>query len=76
VSSTVALGVGAPDHRPDLRYGFNAHEWAVLLPLFVGLLDGVWTTRASIGALGAATLAGLVALRGLPETAGSDVIEL
>lgn len=22
-----------PDHGPDLRYGFNAHEWGVLLPL-------------------------------------------
>ena len=42
--------------------------------VFVGVLDGVWTTRASIGALTVATLAGLAALRGLPETAGSDVI--
>lgn len=22
-----------PEHGPDLRYGFNAHEWGVLLPL-------------------------------------------
>ena len=33
VSSSVAIGVGEPDAGPDLRYGFNAHEWAVLLPL-------------------------------------------
>ena len=43
--------------------------------VFVGVLDGVWTTpRQSIGVLTVATLAGLAALRGLPETAGSDVI--
>ena len=44
--------------------------------LFVGLLDGTWSTRASIYALVAVMLAGLVSMRGLPETAGADVIAI
>ena len=33
MSSTAAIGVEERDDGPNLRYGFNAHEWAVLLPL-------------------------------------------
>lgn len=40
----------------------------------VGVLDGVWSTRASIFAITAVMVAGLAAMRGLPETAGGDVI--
>ena len=40
----------------------------------VGVLEGVWSTRAVIAALAVVMLAGLAALRGLPETAGADVI--
>lgn len=42
--------------------------------LVVGLLDGQWSTRTLIGALVAVMLGGLVAMRGLPETVGADVI--
>jgi MFS family permease len=42
--------------------------------VFVGLLDGTWSTRTSIYALVALMLAGLTAVRGLPETKGADVI--
>ena len=42
--------------------------------VIVGLLDGTWSTSASIYALTALMLAGLVAMRGLPETVGTDVI--
>lgn len=31
-SEVIAPGA-EPPHGPDLRYGFNAHEWGVLLPL-------------------------------------------
>jgi MFS family permease len=40
----------------------------------VGLLEGVVSTRTAIGGLCAVMLAGLLAMRGLPETAGDDVI--
>jgi MFS family permease len=40
----------------------------------VGLLDGTWTTRTAIFVLTAMMLAGLAAIRGLPETVGVDVI--
>jgi MFS family permease len=40
----------------------------------VGVLEGAWTTRASIYALTAVMLGGLVAMRGLPETVGADVV--
>jgi SHS family lactate transporter-like MFS transporter len=40
----------------------------------VGLLDGTWSTRGSIYALTALMLAGLWAVRALPETVGADVI--
>jgi MFS family permease len=42
--------------------------------LVVGLLDDTWSTRASIYALAAVMLAGLWAVRALPETVGADVI--
>jgi MFS family permease len=42
--------------------------------VIVGVLDGTWSTRTSIYALTALMLAGLAAVRGLPETAGADVI--
>jgi hypothetical protein len=42
--------------------------------VIVGVLEGVWSTRAVIAALAVVMLAGLAALRGLPETAGADVI--
>lgn len=42
----------------------------------VGVLDGTWSTRTSIYALTAVMLGGLVAVRGLPETAGTDVIHV
>jgi MFS family permease len=40
----------------------------------VGVLDGVLSTRTSIYLLTALMLAGLAAMRGLPETVGRDVI--
>ncbi len=40
----------------------------------VGVLDGVVSTRAAIAGLGAVMLIGLLSMRGLPETAGDDVI--
>ena len=40
----------------------------------VGLLDGMWTTRTSIFVLCGVMLAGLSAMRGLPETVGADVV--
>jgi MFS family permease len=40
----------------------------------VGVLDGTLTTRTSIYLLSAVMLAGLAAMRGLPETVGADVI--
>ena len=40
----------------------------------VGVLEGVWSTRAVIAVLAVVMLAGLAAVRGLPETAGADVI--
>lgn len=40
----------------------------------VGVLDGVVSTRTAIAGLGAVMLAGLLSMRGLPETAGDDVI--
>jgi MFS family permease len=42
--------------------------------VIVGVLDGTWTVRTSIYALSAVMLAGLAAMRGLPETVGVDVI--
>lgn len=42
--------------------------------VIVGVLDGTWTTRTSIYFLVAVMLAGLAAVRGLPETVGTDVI--
>lgn len=42
--------------------------------VIVGVLDGAWTTRTSIYALTAVMLGGLVAMRGLPETVGADVV--
>jgi MFS family permease len=42
--------------------------------VIVGVLDGTWTIRTSIGGLTAVMLAGLAAVRGLPETVGADVI--
>jgi MFS family permease len=40
----------------------------------VGALDGTWSTRTSVSALTVVMLAGLTAMRGLPETVGADVI--
>jgi MFS transporter, MHS family, proline/betaine transporter len=40
----------------------------------VGLLEGVLSTRTTIFGLAAVMLTGLVAMRGLPETAGADVV--
>lgn len=40
----------------------------------VGLFDGLLSTRTTIFGLAAVMLAGLAAIRGLPETAGADVI--
>ena len=40
----------------------------------VGLMDGTWSTRTAIYLLSAVMLAGLAAVRGLPETVGADVI--
>ncbi len=40
----------------------------------VGVLDGMVSTRAAIAGLGVVMLAGLLLMRGLPETAGDDVI--
>jgi SHS family lactate transporter-like MFS transporter len=42
--------------------------------VIVGLLEGVLSTRASVLGLTAVMLAGLLALRPLPETAGADVV--
>jgi len=42
--------------------------------VIVGVLEGTWTVRTSIYALSALMLAGLAAMRGLPETVGADVI--
>jgi MFS family permease len=42
--------------------------------VIVGVLDGTWSTSTSIYVLSAVMLAGLAAMRGLPETAGADVI--
>ncbi len=42
--------------------------------VLVGLLDAVWTTRTSVIALAVVMVAGLAAVRRLPETAGADVI--
>ena len=42
--------------------------------VFVGALDGTLTTRTSIYILSAVMLAGLAAMRGLPESVGADVI--
>jgi hypothetical protein len=44
--------------------------------VIVGLLEGVLSTRAAIGGLAVVMVAGLVAMRGLPETAGADVIRV
>jgi putative MFS transporter len=33
LASEVIAPEAEPPHGPDLRYGFNAHEWGVLLPL-------------------------------------------
>jgi MFS family permease len=40
----------------------------------VGVLDGVMATRTAIFLLAGLMVAGLVAMRGLPETAGADVV--
>jgi MFS family permease len=40
----------------------------------VGALDGVVSTRVAIAGLAGVMVAGLAAMRGLPETAGADVI--
>jgi SHS family lactate transporter-like MFS transporter len=40
----------------------------------VGVLEGVVSTRTAIGGLAVLMLAGLAAMRGLPETAGTDVV--
>jgi MFS family permease len=40
----------------------------------VGALDGVVSTRVAIAGLAGVMIAGLAAMRGLPETAGADVI--
>ncbi|MGH9086463.1 MAG: MFS transporter, partial [Acidimicrobiales bacterium] len=40
----------------------------------VGALDGVLSTRAAIAGLAGVMIAGLAAMRGMPETAGADVI--
>ena len=40
----------------------------------VGVLDGVVSTRTAIFGLSGVMLAGLAAMRGMPETAGADVI--
>lgn len=40
----------------------------------VGVLDGVWSTRAVLAGLAAVMVGGLLSMRGLPETAGGDVI--
>jgi MFS family permease len=40
----------------------------------VGALDGVLSTRAAIAGLCGVMIAGLAAMRGMPETAGADVI--
>jgi MFS family permease len=42
--------------------------------VFVGALNGTLTTRTSIYLLSAVMLAGLAAMRGLPESVGADVI--
>lgn len=42
--------------------------------VFVGLLEGTWTTRTCIYVMSAVMLAGLAAMRGLPESVGADVI--
>ncbi len=42
--------------------------------VIVGVLEGTWTVRTSIYGLTAVMLAGLAAVRGLPETVGADVI--
>ena len=42
--------------------------------VFVGVLDGTWSTATCIYGLMAVMVAGLLALRGVPETAGADVI--
>lgn len=42
--------------------------------VLVGGLDGVLSTRTVIAGLAVVMLAGLAAMRGLPETAGADVI--
>ena len=42
--------------------------------VIVGALDGVLSTRASIAGLAGVMIAGLAAMRGMPETAGADVI--
>lgn len=40
-----------PEHGPDLKFGFNAHEWAVLLPLsMVGLFLNYDTGLLSLAA--------------------------
>ncbi len=40
-----------PEHGPDLKYGFNAHEWGVLLPLsMVGLFLNYDTGLLSLAA--------------------------
>jgi len=40
-----------PEHGPDLKYGFNAHEWGVLLPLsLVGLFLNYDTGLLSLAA--------------------------
>ncbi|MGQ0830269.1 MAG: MFS transporter [Microthrixaceae bacterium] len=40
-----------PEHGPDLKYGFNAHEWRVLLPLsLVGLFLNYDTGLLSLAA--------------------------
>ncbi len=40
----------------------------------VGVLEGAASTRACVFGLAAAMLAGLLALRPLPETVGADVV--
>lgn len=42
--------------------------------VIVGVLDGAFTTSTIIFALAAVMVAGLAAMRGLPETAGIDVV--